>query len=209
MTLPDQNEHETEVERLREAIRTHRDTRGDDRCWQDDEALYKTLPEGFTPPERDTLVMLENCIRYVRCRQNPATVYVSPEQEIKRLRAQVTDLQEANTREVQRYRASKYETTSTIDGKFVIKGGQIVKASSGEIVPDDEPLMLMRARDRLVLPTLQHYRNLCVVDGCNEYQLALVDELIARFAEYSSDPSRMKQPGVTRGAAWTPETNNA
>jgi hypothetical protein len=34
-----------EVLKLRDAIRLHRDQRGDDRCWLDDVLLYKALPE--------------------------------------------------------------------------------------------------------------------------------------------------------------------
>jgi hypothetical protein len=57
-----------EVERLRAAIRTHRDERGDSRCWQDDDALYAVLPEGATakadtalPPKGE---FLESCARW-------------------------------------------------------------------------------------------------------------------------------------------------
>lgn len=75
-----------EVDRLRAAIRNHRDQRGDDKCWEDDERLYAILPEGFTPPARDSAVELANCERYIACRHNPATEYVSPEREIERLR---------------------------------------------------------------------------------------------------------------------------
>ena len=67
------------------AIRKHRDQRGDDRCWMDDEELYKVLPEGFTPPPRDTTVELKNCERYIASRQAPQSVYVSPQREIERL----------------------------------------------------------------------------------------------------------------------------
>lgn len=74
-----------EITKLRDAIRKHRDQRGDDRCWMDDEELYKVLPEGYVPPERDTTVELENCRRYIECRHNPKTQYVSPEREIERL----------------------------------------------------------------------------------------------------------------------------
>lgn len=73
------------LQAARQAIRTHRDQRGDDRCWMDDEVLYASLPEGYTPPERDSAVMLEHCRRFITCRQNPATTYVSPEREIERL----------------------------------------------------------------------------------------------------------------------------
>ena len=71
---------------LIKAIRKHRDQRGDDRCWRDDEELYAALPEGYTPPARDTTVELENCKRFIESRQNPKTEYVSPEREIERLR---------------------------------------------------------------------------------------------------------------------------
>jgi hypothetical protein len=74
------------VDRYADGIREHRNVRGDDRCWRDDEALYRLLPEGYTPPEIDTAVELERCKQFIASRQNPATVYVSPEREIERLR---------------------------------------------------------------------------------------------------------------------------
>lgn len=70
---------------LRKAIRSHRDQRGDDRCWMDDEELYKVLPEGYTPPERDTTVELQLCEQYINCRRNPATKYISPQRRIEEL----------------------------------------------------------------------------------------------------------------------------
>lgn len=76
------------------AIRSHRDARGDDRCWLDDEELYKTLPEGYTPPKRDTCVELENCIRFVKTRQHPVTVYVSPQRRIDELETLVARIEE-------------------------------------------------------------------------------------------------------------------
>lgn len=72
---------------LEKGVREHRDARGDDRCWMDDEALYKLLPEGFIPPARDTAVELTRCQQFIASRQNPATTYVSPEREIESLRA--------------------------------------------------------------------------------------------------------------------------
>lgn len=74
-----------EIDRLRAAIRAHRDQRGDDRCWQDDETLYAVLPEGYTAPTREVAVELEHCQRYLECRRNPATEYISPQREIERL----------------------------------------------------------------------------------------------------------------------------
>lgn len=80
-----------EVERLRAAIRKHRDERGDDRCWMDDEELYKVLPEGYTPPVRDTAVLLHNCRRFIALRQHPATTYISPQRRIEELEAQLAE----------------------------------------------------------------------------------------------------------------------
>lgn len=80
---------------------------------------------------------------------------------------------------------------------------RIVKIKDDEIiapVPDNEPLILFRARDRLAVPLLEHYRQLCVADGCNDFQLGQINELIAKFQQFSADnPQTMKQPGITRG----------
>lgn len=73
------------LEFLEAAIRRHRDQRGDDRCWLDDEELYRALPEGFTPPQRDTAVELDLCKKFIQCRHNPATEYVSPQRRIEAL----------------------------------------------------------------------------------------------------------------------------
>ncbi len=62
--------------RLMDSIRKHRDQSGDDRCWQDDNLLYQVLPEGYTPPEVDEPVILENCKRYIERRQCTLTKYV-------------------------------------------------------------------------------------------------------------------------------------
>jgi len=78
---------------LEDAIRAHRDARGDDRCWMDDEELYGILPEGYTAPERDCNIELENCKKFIATRHNnPSTIYVSPQREIERLQGLVTEL---------------------------------------------------------------------------------------------------------------------
>jgi hypothetical protein len=60
-----------EVQRLRDAIRLHRDEQGHGRCWLDDQQLYQTLPEQqvaqFALPPRAEF--LENCARYWQERQ--------------------------------------------------------------------------------------------------------------------------------------------
>lgn len=92
-----------------------------------------------------------------------------------------------------------------IDPKFHVAAGQIIKTRSGEVLPEDEPLILFRGRDHLALATLEHYRELSRLDGCNDYHLSGIDERIGAFAAYKRDhPEKMKQPGVTRGAPWKP-----
>lgn len=88
-----------------------------------------------------------------------------------------------------------------IDLKYHIdEKGQLVKTGNGVPIPENEPTMLFRARDRLALPMLLAYRRLCVEDGCNDFQLGSLDELIARFKAFSIEHSEvMKQPGITRG----------
>lgn len=80
------------IAELEAAIRSHRDQRGDDRCWMDDETLYTVLPEGYTPPVRDSSVELERCQKYITCRHNPATEYVSPQRRIEELEGHLRNL---------------------------------------------------------------------------------------------------------------------
>lgn len=80
----------TRVAELEAAIRNHRDQRGDDRCWLDDDALYAVLPEG--KGEADTRLhcpeeMLANCQRYIASRQEGGVPYVSPQRQIDTLQA--------------------------------------------------------------------------------------------------------------------------
>lgn len=81
-----------EVELLQAAIRTHRDQRGDDRCWLDDDTLYAVLPEGYTPPARDACVELADCEKFIATRHNPGTTYVSPQRRIEELETETKQL---------------------------------------------------------------------------------------------------------------------
>lgn len=76
---------------LQQAVRIHRDTRGDDRCWRDDEALYAVLPEGYTAPTRDTAVELDRCRQFIAARHNLSTTYVSPQRRIEELEAALAE----------------------------------------------------------------------------------------------------------------------
>lgn len=87
-----------------------------------------------------------------------------------------------------------------LDGKFHVEGGEVVKTSNGEIVPHDEPLFVLRARDRLALPLLRIYDQLSIIDRCNEYHFDALQKSIEEFEKFRVlNPERMKQPSVTRG----------
>jgi len=63
-----------EVLKLRVAIRNHRDQRGDDRCWMDDVALYKNLPEGVANADLSLLSdeqFRRNCDLFIKNRKCP------------------------------------------------------------------------------------------------------------------------------------------
>lgn len=61
-----------EIARLRRAIETHRDQKGDDRCWLDDLVLYAAIGEPNAvqqlPPKCE---FLKSCERYWEQRQSP------------------------------------------------------------------------------------------------------------------------------------------
>lgn len=61
-----------EVMKLRTGIRTHRDQKGDENCWLDDQMyLYGLLPEkiGANPELPSKELMMFNCSRYYDCRK--------------------------------------------------------------------------------------------------------------------------------------------
>jgi len=87
-----------------------------------------------------------------------------------------------------------------IDPKFHIEGEQIIKTSNGEPIPDDEPLILVRARDNLAVALLKAYLHLSVKANCTDYQILGVAERISAFERFANNnPKRMKSPGITEG----------
>jgi len=65
-------------------------------------------------------------------------------------------------------------------------------------IPETEPVILFRGRDKLAVPMLVHYRELCRSNGCTDYQLKSMDDMIQQFKDFTSNSS-MKLPGSTRG----------
>lgn len=68
-----QKELQAEVMKLRGGIRKHRDQKGDENCWLDDQFyLYGLLPEKIKadPQLPDKQLMMINCFRYHDCRKS-------------------------------------------------------------------------------------------------------------------------------------------
>lgn len=75
----------------------------------------------------------------------------------------------------------------------------IVKASTGVPIPEDEPLILFRARDRNALAMLEAYREICEADQCTPEHIAGIRYTYNAFREFrNNQPERMKQPGISR-----------
>lgn len=92
-----------------------------------------------------------------------------------------------------------------IDPKYGIevRDGEpvIVKIATGEPIPDDEPLMLFRARDHNALEgAVKPYERRCASDGCTLFHMSGIKNRILAFATFADEhPERMKQPGITKG----------
>jgi hypothetical protein len=70
----------------------------------------------------------------------------------------------------------------------------------GVPVPEDEPMILFRARDLYALPMLVEYCKLCASNGCTEFHLKGIENRLDAFRKFREEhKDRMKQPGITRG----------
>ncbi len=85
-----------EAHKLKEAIRKHRDTKGDDRCYLDDYELYQVLDEPI-PPSACQLdapeIMIRNCEKFICFRHDPSKPYLSPQREIQKLEERIKYLE--------------------------------------------------------------------------------------------------------------------
>lgn len=74
----------------------------------------------------------------------------------------------------------------------VTHDGKIVNRTSGRVIPDDEPIFILRARDIHAVAAMAYYAELCSI----EKHVDVVNSRIAdfeRFAELHVD--RMQEPG--------------
>src|ERR1700738_1486093 len=80
-------------------------------------------------------------------------------------------------------RAGGVGSMRRIDGKFTIQNDQIIHPS-GDIVPEEEPLFLLRARDHLALYALLKYEELSLLDNCTSYHMEGIENAIAKFRQF-------------------------
>lgn len=85
---------QAERDRFGDAIRNHRDQRGDDRCYLDDAELYAVLGEGpavtVLPPRE---AFLANCARFHASRQDPSEKYETEEDRHRALKTLLIEWQ--------------------------------------------------------------------------------------------------------------------
>lgn len=88
-----------------------------------------------------------------------------------------------------------------IDPKYHIEGEKIINTYNGQEIPEDEPLMLFRARDNCALAgALIPYKQECIESECTKFHIAGSDDRIDAFTKFAKEyPERMKQPGITEG----------
>lgn len=81
------------------------------------------------------------------------------------------------------------------DRKFAWVDGRFVNRVSGEPIPDDEPVIIFRARDWNALSVLNLYQALCD----DPHHVEAVQDRINEFQAFKDEfPERMKEPGITR-----------
>ncbi len=86
--------------------------------------------------------------------------------------------------------------------KYKAVGGKIVNRKSGEAIPDNEPVFILRAKDMRALTTLNYYMAACKDEGHRGAIQGRIREFEA-FAE--ENPELIHEPD-TEGATTPPET---
>jgi hypothetical protein len=86
------------------------------------------------------------------------------------------------------------------DGKY----GKVT-TEYGEI-PDDEPVIVFRGRDKLLPQVLTHYKALCQQNDTGMRHVGLVQKTLDRIAEWQlKNPDKVRTPDSERSRAWMEE----
>lgn len=80
-----------------------------------------------------------------------------------------------------------------IDGKYKTSGD--ITKLDGTTIPDDEPLILFRGHDKLLVKLLKQYKELCQEAGSPARQLELLQEQIDAIEQWqSANQDKLKVP---------------
>jgi hypothetical protein len=70
-------------------------------------------------------------------------------------------------------------------------------------IPDGEPVLVFRARDKNTPALIAFYHDLCKAGGSPERHLTLVRDAAQRFADWQDQhPDQVKVPDSERSRAW-------
>ncbi len=82
-----------------------------------------------------------------------------------------------------------------IDEKYQTSGD--ITKLDGTPLPLDEELILFRAHDKLLVPLLEHYKQLCIDAGSLEEHLGLLDKRIKAIVSWQeANQDKLKVPGT-------------
>lgn len=112
------------IKELEDAIREHRDQKGDDRCWLDDQKLYRAIggdADLSLPPKHD---FLKSCDRYWEQRQSLCDKFAMKHPTIGQLNRQI----EALTAQRDALLAVAQKAFDYLDGNGPLGGGPNLKA---------------------------------------------------------------------------------
>jgi hypothetical protein len=100
--------------------------------------------------------------------------------------------------EVKRDLDSKYEVVVKQGALGELGSVTVRNKLTGEIIPEDEPLFVLRGRDKLALKTLRYYFALCQAENCTFQHLNGLRDILRSFNEFvNQHADRMKEPGST------------
>ena len=70
-------------------------------------------------------------------------------------------------------------------------------------IPDDEPVIVFRARDAMLCSVINFYAEACKVHGSPQRHLALIRGAVTRIARWQAEhPDQVHQPDSERSRAW-------
>lgn len=92
-----------------------------------------------------------------------------------------------------------YKMNTNQEPKYGIVNGRLYNRQSGEFIPDDEPIFILRARDKYAANLLAHYKSMVT----NSQHYEAVSLRLVQFDNWAlNNPKRMKEPDTILTANW-------